>query len=346
MQDLGRAVKTACLVAAWLALVGGAARAAGADGPDEIAYTPGQGLRLGRMGLTVGGYGSVDFERDEGGPARLHVEDLALFVTWDPHARLHFFAELEGEDLAAVDDQGHGGTAESRFTVERLYGDLALRDWLNLRVGKFLTPVGRWNVIHAQPLVWTTSRPLVTVRPFDPHTTGAMVFGTVYPARETLAYQLYGQFTEQLGPEPTPQRADHGAGGRLEWSRGSDWSIGASYLAFERGRDWRHLTGLDGLWTHGRFELMGEFAHVVGMHGPDRWGVYLQGVVEVAPRIFLVGRYEHDDPPAGYREVNLVVAGAAWKPWDPVIVKVEYLVADHRVADSPPGVKSSVAVLF
>lgn len=345
MQDLARAVKTACLAVA-LAI----AAAAGAEPlelPGGSVYEPGQGLKLGSTGVTLGGYSTIVASRDEGGPARLGLDDLALFVTWDPFSRLHFFAELEGEDLVSVDDHGHGGRVDARFAAERVYGDLALRDWLNVRIGKFLTPVGRWNVIHAQPLVWTTSRPLVTLRPFDPHTTGAMVFGNLYGTGQTATtYELFGQFTEQLAPEPTPQRADHAGGGRLEWASGEGWSVGGTYLALERHRSWRHLTGIDALWTHGPVEVMSEFSHVVGVRGADRWGLYVQGVVEVARHLYLVGRYEHDEPPSGAREVNIVVAGAAWKPWDALVLKLEYDIADHRVDDAPPGIKSSVAVLF
>ncbi len=47
-------------------------------------------------------------------------------------------------------------------------------------------------------------------------------------------------------------------------------------------------------------------------------------------------------PPA----VNLVVAGLAYKPVPYVVLKLEYLFANHPVDTSPPGVKSSIAVLF
>jgi hypothetical protein len=331
-----------CLV--WLACA--SATVAGAYSLGDLDYTPGHGLRVGQTGLTLGGYGSLDFTRNDGGPAELTLEALSLFVSWDPIERLHLFSEIEGEDLLTVDDYGHGGVTEGDFVVERLYGDFAATDWLNFRVGKFLTPIGRWNVIHAQPLVWTTSRPLVTIRPFDPNTTGAMVFGNVFPDDAVATYQLYGQFTDQFAPEPTPQRASRGVGGRIDWSAMWGWSIGGSYEAFQHDGDWRQLSGVDALWVHGRVELMGEFAYVVAQHGSNDWGLYLQAAIETIPHVYVVTRYEYFDPKAPEPAVNLGVAGLAWKPWDPLILKVEYLFADHRTAQSPPGVKSSVAVLF
>ena len=130
--------------------------ASGADGADasvlslpthigEVRYTPGRGLRVGDTGLTLGCYGALDLTRDDGGPATFTFEDLSLFFIWDPTKRLHLFSELD------VVEQDEPDVARRTFQTERLYGDLAAFDWLNLRVGKFLTPVGRWNLIHARP---------------------------------------------------------------------------------------------------------------------------------------------------------------------------------------------------
>ncbi|TMB17121.1 MAG: hypothetical protein E6J71_15055, partial [Deltaproteobacteria bacterium] len=239
--------------------------ASGADGADapvlslpthigEVRYTPGRGLRVGDTGLTLGGYGALDLTRDDGGPATFTFEDLSLFFIWDPTKRLHLFSELD------VVEQDEPDVARRTFQTERLYGDLAAFDWLNLRVGKFLTPVGRWNLIHARPLVWTTSRPLVTELPFDRFTTGAMLFGSRFPGTGTLTYSLYGQFTDQFDAEPEPQAVDRSVGGRLEYASLGGWSVGGSYLSFTDAGRWRHLTGLDTLWQRGPLELMGEFA--------------------------------------------------------------------------------------
>jgi hypothetical protein len=313
-----------------------------------LTYTPGRGARIGNTGLTLGGYSNLNLTRDEGGPAELVLDDLSLFVVWDPTARFHLFSELEFEDLVSIDDHGRGGTNKWDFTAERLYGDVTFTDALNVRVGKFLTPVGRWNVIHAQPLVWTTSRPLATTQPFDPHSTGAMVFGSVAAPRGSIGYSLYGQFTDQLDRIPEPQLQRRAGGGRVEYTAWHDWSIGVSYLGFEPdtaalGRDvgWRNLVGVDGLWQHGPFEMMGEFAHE-----ESQWGLYLQGVVEVLPQVFLVGRYEHWDQPAPLPAVDMAVTGLAWRPRPYLLLKAEYLSSNHRAEESPPGFKSSVAILF
>lgn len=313
-----------------------------------VAYTPGRGLRIGNTGLSLGGYSNVNLERNEGGPARLTLDDLSFFIIWDPAPRLHFFSEQEFENLLEIDDHGHGGTNKQTYSVERLYGDFAAADALNVRVGQFLTPVGRWNVIHAQPLVWTTSRPLVTLVPFAPQTTGAMLFGSFFPLTGSLTYTLYGQVVNALDAEPeAPQLADRSAGARLEYWSDSGGSVGASYLGFTDEGQWQHLGGLDTFWRRGPMELMGEFAYVGAPHPlGNQWGLYLQSALEVWPRVYLVGRYEHFDQRAPQPEVNLIVTGLAFKPVPYVVLKAEYLFADHPADESPPGFKASFALLF
>jgi hypothetical protein len=312
----------------------------------DLTYTPGRGAHLGGTGVTLGGYANVDVTRDEGGPGLLSVDDLSLFVGWAPTPRLHLLSELEIEDALEVDDHGRGGIDEAHFTAERLYADAIVSDALVLRIGKFLTPVGRWNVIHAQPLVWTTSRPLATTMPFDPHTTGAMLWGTLPAGRGTVGYTLYGQATDQLDPSSEPTTQDRAGGARFEYGTGSGWSVGASYLAFTENERWHQLGGLDGFWRRRRFELLGEFIYEEVERGAGhQWGLYVQPVVELLPKIYLVLRYEHYDQPSG-PTVDLGVGGLAWRPFPYLVLKAEYLTSHERAAESPPGFKSSVALLF
>lgn len=311
----------------------------------RIAYAPAQGLRIGNTGITLGGYANVNLTRDEGRRAELALDDLSAFVAWEVAPRVHLFSEIELEDVFELDDHGHDRGARD-LTVERLYGDVLLADSLTIRIGKFLTPVGRWNLIHAQPLVWTTSRPLATTLPFDPHTTGVMGFGSVAPGGVRLTYALYGQMIDQFSRGAATQAADRSAGARVESDYGVDWVVGASYLAAEARGDWRHVLGVDGMWRHGPYEISGEaVVEDATQRRQDQWGLYLQGVYEALPRFHLVGRYEHYQR-RGAWAADLLVAGCAWKPWAFLVLKAEYLAAVRRVEASPAGVKASFAVLF
>jgi hypothetical protein len=308
-----------------------------------IAYTPGRGLGLGDTGLRLGGYSSLELHRDEGDVPRLSLAELSFFVIFDPFERVHLFSELEIEDLVRVDTKGHGGTADNRFEVERLYADLNLRDELQIRLGRFLTPVGRWNVIHAQPLVWTTSRPLVTDLPFDNNTTGAMLFGEM---GERLVYSLFGQFVKDFESRPQYQSQRYSAGARLAADLHPGASIGATFLSFRDNHRWHQLGGTDLAWNRDPLELLAELTAdgAEGLSGVQ-WGTFVQAAVATPLWVHLVGRYEYFDP-RGEQPIHLVDLGIAYRPMSFLLLKAEYLIASRSSDLAEPGFKSSISLLF
>ena len=315
-----------------------------ADG-SVLSYSPGRGLRIVPARLTLGGYGNVEARRDEGGAFHFDLAELSSFVTFTPHPRVHLFSELELDDLIVLGTDGDNGS-DADLRVERLYGDLAVSDSITLRFGKFLTPVGRWNVIHAPPLVWTTDRPLTTETAFDQHVTGLMSLGRLFPQIGIVTYQLYGQFLDQFEPVPQRHTADRQAGIRLELDH-APWSVGSSYLAHHEDGGWQHLGGIDGEWTADRFEVLSEAIvnGEVGV-GPIEWGAFVQTAVRVVGPFHAIARYEHFNAGTDGPTVNLVDLGVAYRPAFYLTLKLEYLIADHFNDLAPPGASASLAVLF
>lgn len=312
----------------------------------DVRYTPGRGVALGSTGLHLGGYATLAVTRDEGDPAALSLDDLSLFALWQVASRLKLFTELEVENAFRIDDEGHVGSPDDRFSVERLYADVGVSDALTFRAGTFLTPVGRWNLVHAAPLVWTTSRPLTTELPFDPRSTGVMAYGSVFLDAGDVAYSLYAQVADPIEGNPSFTPADHALGGRVAWwSPGQAWSLGASLQTAERRGGWRHLGGLDLLWHRGRYEVQGEAIVQDGANRPAAWGLYLQAAVELTPRLFLVERVEHFAAPRA-PEVNLVASGLLFRVLSNAVLKAEYLAADTSAPNAEPGFKASAAILF
>jgi hypothetical protein len=311
----------------------------------EVGYTPGRGLHVGDTGLTLGGYSNVSLFRDEGDPAHLRLDDLSLFVIWEPVTRLRFFSELEYSDVFDIDTKGNVDSPDEALTVERMYVDAGISDALNVRTGIFLTPVGRWNPIHAAPLVWTTSRPITTQLPFDPNVTGVMVFGSWFPRAGTLTYSVFDQFADPIEGNPDFDPADHSLGARLQYDADGGWSVGSSYLAARRGGDWRHLGGLDFLWSRRPLEVMGEGIVRGGEGGGPEWGFYVQPVLAVLPRVALVARYEHYAVP-GPAYTDILTFGVAVRLLSTVVGKLEWDAAESHRAAVAEGFRASIAVLF
>ena len=313
-------------------------------------YHLGQGLRLGDSGLTLGGYGSVRYEDLHARPPRLTVGALSLFLSWDTGTRVRFFSELELQNFTVAQRGRYLGIYNNAIELERLYADVYLSEALTFRLGKFLTPIGRWNLLHADPLVWTTSRPLVTVLPFSTDTTGGMLYGSLLPVGKDLEYSLYLQVAHGLDPHQLEGPFTQAAGIHLATHLGAT-ELGLSYAHFKRGSEppgTENLFGLDLLWARRRLELTGEFVYRVGARGPDgdEWGLFAQGTIPLDARFFAVGRYEFFAARGPFPGVHRWVAGLAFRPLPPLVVRAEYSFAHDNLARVPEGFAASVALLF
>jgi len=313
-----------------------------------IAYRAGRGLHFSSLGLNIGGFGTLEFDREEGSPGELAFDGLNFLILYEPIEYFHAFAELEVGDLFQVETNSDDLHSDPTFNVERLYGDFSLHDPFNLRVGKFQTPVGRWNLVPAEPFIWTASDPAVFERAFDEHQTGAAFFGSVYPGSNALRYWVYGQFIDPLDPDSDPKPADRSVGGRVELGDSSEvWSLGASFLSAERDGDWSYLGGLDGQLQLGGLELTSEFVYQRGDIRERRiWDIYVQAVYEVLPGFHLVGRYERFDPSGSSEDADIFDLGVAWIPLHYLILKADYRLSDHQNEQVRRGLSMSFSVLF
>ncbi|TDU28605.1 hypothetical protein DFR24_2980 [Panacagrimonas perspica] len=323
-------------------------------GQDPLAqrYALGQGLRLGSSGFTLGGYGELGY-RDPG-DARdwdAAVDALSAFLWWDGGGRWRFFSETELADVARVDNDGaHASDAE--LISERLYLDYAWRDELKLRFGKFLTPVGRWNLIHAAPLTWTSSRPLITEATFPTNATGAMVYGVLPWTAQGIEYSVYASPGEELFREDDLDTFREAVGARVSGYAGPHVQLGLSWATFEQESDAetrKQLIGGDFAWSWHRFELSGEYA-VRSLSGreeqQDEKGYYVQAVAPLFAQVYAVGRYEAFHQSGADRDLNLYLGGLAWRPMPALVFKGEYSRATDNDVGVPDGWRASIAVLF
>jgi hypothetical protein len=338
----------------WAILLGLAASSlaclAAADEIPTEGYRLGQGYPINSTGLRIGGYTSLHAEAPRNGPWRFELSDLSLFLTWQANDRLRFFSELEAGDAFTATEGGRSGGHEARFELERLYGDLLINGSAPIRFGKFLTPVGRWNLLHADPLVWTSTRPVATENLFSKHATGLMLFGNLPLFERRLEYQVYADLTRSLDPHRSENPFDNAAGVHALYGLSERLQIGASYLSFELNADRRrrqHLVGLEAIWRHHRYELSTEWVYRTPQdQGPSLWQGFAQGVAPIAGDWYAVGRYELFEQRGDLGTGQAGVFGLAYRPLPPLVVKFEYRLGTHNQQTAPDGFYTSFAVLF
>lgn len=318
-------------------------------GPFE--YTLGRGLRVGHTGLHVGGFTTAEFDREQGEPGILALDSVNLLVLLEPNEYIRGFAEIEIGDLFTWETNRESTEGGASAVIERVYGDLRVGDPFNVRVGKFQTPVGRYNLIPAEPFVWSALDPILVEVTFEEHTTGGAFLGSLPMQSGSLDYWVFGQFIDPLDPSEDPRASDHSAGGRLQWSdfRGAvdEWSIGSSFMATEINGEWSYLGGLDWelRWHH--LLLTSELTIQQGeLEDRELWDLYLQGVYEVVPTFNLVARYEHIDLSGRSEDAHLGDVGVAWIPKSYLHLKATYRFTDKQTEEARRGLAMSFSFIF
>ncbi|RMH56031.1 MAG: hypothetical protein D6679_10300 [Candidatus Hydrogenedentota bacterium] len=156
------------------------------------------------------------------------MEDVALIARSQVTRDFNFFSEFEfehGTEIVA------GGTSTGELKLEQAYVDWVHSDALNVRVGKFLMPMGIWHQNFWPPLQATVFSPLVYSSKILPHTqAGVQLYGAVFPEFGEVRYA--GFVSNGEGTNPFQQDLNEGkaVGGRL--------SLTTRYLLL--GAGWYH----------------------------------------------------------------------------------------------------------
>jgi hypothetical protein len=321
----------------------------GEIGEATPSYELGQGLRLGESGFTIGGYTSLQLQDLQNSDTRGSLSHLSMFVWWEGESRLKFFSEIDSQNTLSADYQSEAG--ENHFlSIERLYFDYTFSDSLTLRAGKYLTPIGRWNQVHADPLVWTTSRPLITVNLFPDNATGLMALGNFHMLGQQADYTVYTSVGSDLRADPTESHFSEVSGLRLNLPANENTQFGLSYANFvqsatNQGRE--QLLGMDLMWSSHGVEVSGEGAYRMSSDGAQHnaKGGFLQGVVPLVDRLYAVGRIESISNPDLQNTTRLWVLGLNYRRSRAMSLKLEFIKGINQNI-SASGFLSSVSVLF
>ncbi|MFV1921223.1 MAG: hypothetical protein ACMZ63_01245 [Methylotenera sp.] len=301
-------------------------------------------------GFNVGGYSSAGLTLERDQEARAALNEVSLLVTWNGDSRLSFFGELELENPLSWNDDRQFHSKESRFDLERLYFDYNISEKVNFRAGRFLTPNSRWNLLHAPPLVWTSTRPLATTRLFPEGTNGAMIFGALPFMDGAFEYKVFAELLEDQEQDDDELEFEHVKGVRLSYKKQSD--IGISFLSFqEKDLDSSYrMLGLDFVTHLSTIEISGEAFQRFDTRNKDGGsGAYLQSAVPLnnlgLDDWYWITRIETlQRPNEGSSERWLI--GTTWRVKPQQLLKFEFTGGSGDQPESPRGFLTSFALFF
>lgn len=349
----GSAGLTDCCLALTLAILGslpGASVAAESAEPAARNGVFSGGRAIPGTNLTLGGYATVSLENLRHEPSRAALDDASLFLWWDNGGRWKLFSELDYENLLSSRTTADG-RGKRYLALERAYADYAFSNNASLRVGKFLTPIGRWNLIHATPLVWTTSRPLITTQVFPDNVTGLMVNGTAAVAGKDVDYSVYTSRGGDFRANPDQDPFSDAFGTHVAVQLPMNLRLGASLAEFEQQSqrdEKKRLIGLDFFWSRNRYELTGEGVYRYSDKGGNRdeRGAFVQLAAPLSARLYAVARYEFYRRELEPDAVRLWVTGLNYRLTPGVVLKAEWIDGENNRIAAPTGFMSSLSILF
>ncbi len=305
-------------------------------------YRLGQGLAVGESRLRIGGYSSIEFEDARNKKRKITFEDLSIFIYGDLGEKTSIFSEFENTHFLEIEEDGKTTTKEN-WQIERLYLDHLYKEKLNIRLGKFLTPIGSWNELHADPLTWTVSRPLVTYAAFPEFITGAQLFGDFTHGEQDLTYSLTIQNNESINERTGFRKTHLFYSGRLKWlaSPSLEVSIPIAYYTELYLNDKVYLTGLEFKYERKDLKISSELTYSRIDMKSDGWtreyGYYLQATHPVLrDNIFFVLRHEYFRARKNAGKYKALSLGAVYKPIAQVVFKVEYKKASGSIDFADP----------
>jgi hypothetical protein len=302
-------------------------------------------------GFELGGYLSASITAPRKGNTEFNLNEISLLLSWDNNARLKFFGELELERPLSWNENKQFDSKNSYFDLERLYLDYNVSEKINIRGGRFLTPAGRWNLLHAPPLVWTGSRPLATEYLFPAAINGVMMHGStplkINGMDQSFEYSFFVETLKDQDKEDDETIYKNVAGAHFKLN--NQFNLGLSLATFTEDRpgspDYR-MIGLDFITHVKGWEISGEgFQRFTSSGNDGGSGAYLQSAAPLGNNWYWLTRLETFHKPD-------VVSGERWvlgvtkRVTPKQLLKMEFIGGSDDFTDTPRGFMGSFAVLF
>jgi hypothetical protein len=320
-----RSLKGMAILWAILFSLGGIAEEPADGQARQQDYQLGLGYKISDA-LTIGGYFSTEYEKSDAEDTFV-LDDLA-FLAYGNISNFSYLVELESVNFYVADFENDTEEWNRTPAVERLYGDYSFSDYLSVRFGKQITPIGYWNLQPINVLRETTSNPEFSRRMFPKFLTGVDMYG-YSPIGENLTYHFYLQFTEDLDDEYINIAIDRHVGMSLDKELANDWFLGGSVGEFVEIDDTKtDYVQLNAKKYAGRFQLQAEavqnFHDLPDGSSDHSTAGYIQGEYHFSPKHALVSRYEYIRDQRINEKKHIGILGYSYRPRFPISLKAEY----------------------
>lgn len=312
----------------------------------EDGYQLGEGLKISDLPIYVGGYFSIDYQHKTNYD-RYRIDDLAI-LSYGKKDKFSYMAELEFKELyVKIDDQNSSTTERNnKFHIERFYVDYTVNDNYYLRLGKYNSPIGYWNLMPINVLRETTSSPVLTYIIFPKFTTGMTLQYQSYNS-ETFNIEFLAQHNEDLDDEYNNYKVNEHYGFVLGYEN--------DFIALKFNGGYFHLNGsqiersryyalLSSQIDRERYQLLCEIGtQYSNDHFSTPYALYLQGLYHFNDQNSGILRFESYRNKLENKDDKIVILGYTYRPLYPVAFKAEYQIHSEQESNK---LLFSFSVLF
>lgn len=305
--------------------------------------------------IDISGYTKIAISSPSKKSTSLEIDDLSIFISGKFNKWVNPFIEAEIFDIPVYEETEGFRLNHASLVIERLYNDIHITEQDTFRIGKFLAPINRWNLIHAAPLVWTSNRPLTTKQSQANYITGFQ-FRHDFDIDIGNAIEFYIQPAAEFNHKPAsshPRQYETVVGGRWIINEDTDYYLGMAFQHAQvaRSNEERNSVSFDNYWQHEWFELESEllFTRVddgENLYRNNEWGGYLQLAVPLIWHFSFISRYEHFETANTLGKLDTEVVGMVYRPIPTVSFKVEWQETQASSNYNPTGLYSSIAIFF
>jgi hypothetical protein len=304
------------------------------DAQDE--YNLGEGIQVASLPLYIGGYFSADYRKmdDE---TRYRMDDIA-FLAYGSYKKISYMAELEYKGFYVHTKKDGQTTSETnkRLHVERLYMDYNIDENYRVRLGKYSSPIGYWNLLPVNVLRETTSSPISTKIIYAKFTTGLGITYSSYDNSE-INVDVMLQHNKDLDDNYNNYKIDQHYGLGVNYEKDLySYKINFGYFENKHSvvdEDKRYYYLASAKYEDEKYQFKGEFGsqYDSNFNKTTDYAFYLQGLYHLDEKHSLILRAEAYDNTLDDKKDEIGIFAYTYRPLYPVAIKGEYQL--HSIED-------------
>ncbi len=299
-------------------------------------YKLGEGIQVGNLPIYVGGYISTDYKNGDN-YEHYRIDDLA-FISYGSYKKFSYMAEFEFKELYVEKEENKIKTNETndKLYTERIYIDYQYDENSVLKIGKYNSPIGYWNLLPVNVLRETTSNPKSSYIIYPKFTTGLDISYATY-SDATLQFDFMLQRNNGISDDYNNYQIDkhYGIGVTYELNEYSfKLNTGCFNDIKDASRDNLYYALLSAKYENNYYQITAELGSQKSDHDTTtEYAGYLQGVYWFSEQHIGILRYESFKDNIDNLKDDIAVFGYTYRPLYPIAIKTKYQLHSKNNSD-------------